>query len=73
MFVRKDDEVVAAAPFTTVLMKDDTFMSAAVSAALERERVADPYLFTSRAVVMGTMASEGEHMFLAPARAAPPR
>ncbi|MCY1065145.1 bifunctional aminotransferase class I/II-fold pyridoxal phosphate-dependent enzyme/GNAT family N-acetyltransferase [Nannocystis sp. RBIL2] len=72
VFVRKGDEVVAAAPFTTVWMKDDTFMSATVSAALERERVADPYLFTSRAVVMGNMASEGEHMFLArgPGRAA---
>ncbi|MCY1061607.1 bifunctional aminotransferase class I/II-fold pyridoxal phosphate-dependent enzyme/GNAT family N-acetyltransferase [Nannocystis sp. SCPEA4] len=66
VLVRRSDEVFAAAPFTTVLMKDDTFMSAEVSAALERERLADPYLFTSRAVVMGTMASEGEHMFLAP-------
>jgi len=65
VLVRRGDEFVAAAPFTTLLMKDDTFMSAAVSAALERERSAEPYLFTSRAVVMGSMASEGEHMFLA--------
>lgn len=64
VLVRRGAEIVAAAPFTTLLMKDDTFMSAAVSAALERERIHDPYLFTSRAVVMGTMASEGEHMFL---------
>ncbi|MDI3290938.1 bifunctional aminotransferase class I/II-fold pyridoxal phosphate-dependent enzyme/GNAT family N-acetyltransferase [Polyangium sp. 15x6] len=57
---------LAAAPFTTCLMKDDTFMSAEVSAALEAERAETPYLFTSRAVVMGSLASEGEHMFLRP-------
>jgi 7-keto-8-aminopelargonate synthetase-like enzyme/predicted N-acyltransferase len=66
VLVRDEAGVAAAAPFTTTLMKDDTFMSADISVALEQERTADPYLFTSRAVVMGTMASEGEHVYLRP-------
>lgn len=66
ILVKDDQGVAAAAPFTTGLMKDDTFMSADVSMALEQEREKDPYLFTSRAVFMGTMASEGEHMYLRP-------
>jgi predicted N-acyltransferase len=57
-------QLQAAAPLTTCLVKDDTYMSAVVSAALEQERLADPYLFTSKAVLAGNMASEGQHVYL---------
>ncbi len=59
-------EIAAAALLTTTLLKDDAFMSAEVSQALERDRVKDPYLFTSRAITTGTMASEGQHVYLRP-------
>lgn len=59
-------EVVAATLLTTSMVKDDAFMSAEVSVALERERLRDPYLFTSRAITTGTMASEGLHVYLRP-------
>jgi 7-keto-8-aminopelargonate synthetase-like enzyme len=66
ILVRDGEGIAAAAPFTTSLMKEDSFMSTDISVALEQKREQDPYLFTSRAVVMGTMASEGEHLFLRP-------
>ncbi|HWB81915.1 MAG TPA: aminotransferase class I/II-fold pyridoxal phosphate-dependent enzyme [Nannocystaceae bacterium] len=67
MFVRdRQGEVAAAAPLTTSLMKDDAFMSADVSVALEAARARDPYLFTSRAITTGTMVSEGLHIYLRP-------
>lgn len=66
-FVLRDEGGIAAmAPAFGSVMKDDTFMSVDVSEALERERLSDPYLFTSRALVTGTLASEGEHLYLRP-------
>jgi 7-keto-8-aminopelargonate synthetase-like enzyme len=64
--VLRDDQqrLVAAAPLTTCLVKDDIFMRADVSFALERARELDPYLFTSQVVSLGTMVSEGPHLAL---------
>jgi 7-keto-8-aminopelargonate synthetase-like enzyme len=56
--------LVAAAPLTTCLVKDDIFMRGEVSHALERARERQPYLFTTRAVSLGTMVSEGPHLAL---------
>lgn len=64
VIVRDGEDIVAAAPLTTSIVKDDAFMSVEVSTALERERKNDPYLFTSRVVTSGTMASEGLHVYL---------
>ena len=58
--------LAAAAPFSLSLLKDDAFMSEAVSDALESARTSDPLLFTAPALVMGTLASEGDHLFLRP-------
>lgn len=62
----KENEVVAAAPFTTAHMKDDAFMQDDVSRELEIKRADDPYLHTSLVVSMGSLLSEGRHMYLAP-------
>jgi hypothetical protein len=67
VIVRDAEGIVAAAPLTTSVVKDDAFMSAEVSTALEHERRVDPYLFTSRIITTGTMASEGLHVYLRPA------
>ncbi|MBL8685835.1 MAG: aminotransferase class I/II-fold pyridoxal phosphate-dependent enzyme [Myxococcales bacterium] len=58
--------LAAAAPFSLSLLKDDAFMSEEVSDALELARRDDPLLFTAPALVMGTLASEGEHLYLRP-------
>jgi predicted N-acyltransferase len=60
------NEIVAAAPFTTAVMKDDAFMQEDVSRALEEERVTNPYYQTSLVVSMGSLLSEGRHMYLPP-------
>ncbi|MGZ4605193.1 MAG: aminotransferase class I/II-fold pyridoxal phosphate-dependent enzyme [Blastococcus sp.] len=57
---------VAATFFTTALWKDDMLSPAHVSREVERRRAetADPYLLTSRMVAMGTLLTEGEHLYL---------
>lgn len=57
---------VAATFFTTALWKDDMISPAAVSAEVERlrERTGDPYYLTSRRVAMGSLLTEGDHLYL---------
>lgn len=61
---RPDGAPVAATVLTTCLVKDDMLDREAVSRAVEARRAADPYALTSRAVVMGSLLSEGEHLWL---------
>ena len=55
---------VAATFFTTGLWKDDMLSPVGVSAEVERERRADPYHLTSTMVAMGTLITEGNHLYL---------
>ena len=55
---------VAATFFTTAMWKDDMLAAAHVSAEVERRRAADPYYLTSRMVAMGSLLSEGDHLYL---------
>ncbi|HET9519320.1 MAG TPA: hypothetical protein VFO77_16475 [Actinoplanes sp.] len=55
---------VAATFFTTALWKDDMLSAPHVSAEVERRRVADPYYLTSTVVAMGSLLSEGDHLYL---------
>ena len=55
---------VAATFFTTCLWKDDMLSTAEVSAEVERRREADPYLLTSTMVGMGSLLTEGDHLYL---------
>jgi 7-keto-8-aminopelargonate synthetase-like enzyme len=55
---------IGAALFTTALCKDDMLMRHEVSVAVEKRRVEDPYFLTSRAVMMGSLLSEGRHYHL---------
>ena len=59
-----DGSVVASAPVTLSLQKDDMFMRAEVSRAVEDMREDDPHFLTSRTVMVGTDLSEGEHIYL---------
>ena len=56
--------LVAATFFSEVLGKDDMMMREEVSEAIERRRADDPYLLTSRILMMGSHLSEGCHLYL---------
>ncbi|GAA3185074.1 hypothetical protein GCM10010531_44110 [Blastococcus jejuensis] len=67
MIVRDwDDTPVAATFFTTALWKDDMLSPEHVSREVERRRTetADPHFLTSPMVAMGSLLSEGEHLYL---------
>jgi 7-keto-8-aminopelargonate synthetase-like enzyme len=61
-----DGTPVAATFFTTALWKDDMLSPAAVSREVERRRqeAADPFFLTSPMVGMGTLLTEGDHLYL---------
>lgn len=51
--------------FTVVaLHKEDMFAQASVSKAIEKERVLNPYYLTSKGMIMGSLFTEGNHMYL---------
>ncbi len=56
--------VLAAAPFTVALCKDDMLMREEVSQAVEERRKSDPYFLSSRVLLLGTLVSEGNHLYL---------
>ncbi len=58
--------VVAATFFTQVLSKDDMLSSASISEKVEqlRQESSDPYLMSSRVVVIGTPVSAGDLLYL---------
>jgi hypothetical protein len=55
---------VLATFFTAALWKDDMLFPAAVSRIVEAQRVEDPYYLTSQTFAMGSLLSEGDHMYL---------
>ncbi len=56
--------VVLAAPFTVALIKDDMTAPAAVSRQVEALRADEPYYLTSRAVMLGSLISKGDHLYV---------
>ncbi|WP_224241951.1 bifunctional aminotransferase class I/II-fold pyridoxal phosphate-dependent enzyme/GNAT family N-acetyltransferase [Hyalangium gracile] len=56
--------VLAAAPFTVALCKDDMLMREEVSERVEERRKKDPYFLSSRSLLLGTLLSEGNHLYL---------
>ncbi len=55
---------VLATFFTAALWKDDMLSPAAVSAIVEERRAEDPYFLTSRTFAMGSLLTEGDHLYL---------
>jgi 7-keto-8-aminopelargonate synthetase-like enzyme/predicted N-acyltransferase len=55
---------VLATFFTELLCKDDMAASAEVSRQIEEIRKNDKYYLTSKVVMMGSLLSEGNHMFI---------
>lgn len=55
---------VAATFVTSGLWKDDMLSPATVSAEVERRRLGDPYYLTSTMLSMGSLLTEGDHLYL---------
>src|SRR5579875_1512019 len=55
---------VLATWFTDALWKDDMLSATSVSALVEERRRDDPYYLTSRTVSMGSLLTEGDHLYL---------
>jgi 7-keto-8-aminopelargonate synthetase-like enzyme len=55
---------VAATFFTTAMWKDDMLAAPHVSIEVERRRAGNPYYLTSTMVGMGSLLSEGDHLYL---------
>jgi 7-keto-8-aminopelargonate synthetase-like enzyme len=66
-----DGAPVLATWFTASLWKDDMLFPAAVSALVEQRRRQDPYYLTSRTFAMGSLLTEGDHLYLDRSRAWP--
>ncbi len=50
--------------FTSCLVKDDMLSPAKVSEKIEEERKLNPYYLTSRAFMMGSLLTEGQHLYI---------
>lgn len=55
---------VLATFFTEALWKDDVLAPGRVSRRVEELRVGDPYFLTSRVLSMGSLLTEGDHLYL---------
>ncbi|MCE3294891.1 MAG: aminotransferase class [Crocinitomicaceae bacterium] len=57
-------EIVLATFFTSGLFKEDLLSPVHISNAIEEKRVEDKYFLCSRFLMMGSLVTEGEHMYL---------
>ena len=65
LVIRDDtDQIVLATFYTATLVKDDMFAPADASRQLEIQRRAHPYYLTARAVMLGCLNTQGEHLYL---------
>lgn len=55
---------VVAAFITTALCKDDMLAPEEVSAVIEQQRFDNPYYLTSKTLSVGSLFSEGEHLYV---------
>lgn len=64
MVRNKEQKIILATVFTTTITKDDMLASSQVSKVIEQKRKNDKYYLTSKTMMMGTLLTEGEHLFL---------
>lgn len=55
---------VLATFLTIALLKDDMLSPESISAQIEMERKINPYYLTSKVILMGSLITEGEHLFI---------
>ena len=60
----QDAKIILAAPLTSALLKNDMLSEVNTSKAIEELRIEDPYYMTDVALSLGSVFSEGAHLFL---------
>jgi 7-keto-8-aminopelargonate synthetase-like enzyme/predicted N-acyltransferase len=60
----ENKKAVLATFFTELLCKDDMASAAAVSRLIEETRKTDRYYLTSKVIMMGSLLSEGNHLYV---------
>ncbi|MFW5760344.1 MAG: hypothetical protein ACOCXH_05135, partial [Cyclobacteriaceae bacterium] len=64
VIIRDGKKPILATFFTAALWKDDMLASYQTSLNVEQKRKDDPYYLTSKVLGMGSLITEGEHLFL---------
>lgn len=60
----KDKKPVLATFCTVALWKDDMFSQVGASKTIEEKRINDPYYLTSKVLSLGSLFTEGDHLFI---------
>lgn len=63
-FIYENAKPVLATFVTELLCKDDMLAPESVSRQIEEERKHNPYYLTSKVMMMGSLLTEGEHLYL---------
>lgn len=63
LFDEKQDLVLATFA-STALIKDDMLAAAGISQQVEQERLKNPYYLTSSALMLGSVLTEGNHIYI---------
>lgn len=59
-----NNKPVLATFLTTTLLKDDMLSPESISAQIELDRKNNPYYLTSKVIMMGSLITEGEHLYI---------
>ncbi|MGG7034594.1 MAG: aminotransferase class I/II-fold pyridoxal phosphate-dependent enzyme [Flavobacterium sp.] len=60
----QNNQIILATHFTSALYKDDLLAPENVSKKIEEQRKEDPYYLCSKTLAMGSLFTEGEHLFV---------
>jgi hypothetical protein len=60
----ENNKVVLSTFLTTAITKDDMLSPAEISYEVERRREDDPYFYSSKTLQMGSLLTEGNHLYL---------
>lgn len=64
-FVKDENQNIVIATFLTeALVKDDMLSDHEISETLEQQRVYNPYYMTSKTLMMGSLLTEGQHLYV---------
>ena len=60
----ENNEILLATFFTSALCKDDMFALENISRKIEKQREEEPYYLCSKTLTMGSLFTEGEHLYV---------
>lgn len=60
----KSNQIILATFFTCTIYKDDMLSPEKVSKKIEEKRIDDKYFLCSKTIAMGSLFSEGEHLYI---------